>query len=91
MLCDNRNAGLDDACKTRAEILGTDPIIETIEVTRMNKGGIELSVFDRYERHRRDLDTSIGKLSLNGASIHMLRGIATEHYHITKVAELLEG
>lgn len=58
MLCDNRNAGLDDACKTRAEILGTDPIIETIEVTRMNKGGIELSVFDRYERHRRDLDTS---------------------------------
>ena len=40
--------------------------IEDIQVPRMDHGGVEFSVFDRYERRRRDVDAAIGRLFVNG-------------------------
>ena len=55
-------------------------LIEDIRVPRKEKGGIEFSVFDRYERRRRDVDAAIGRLFLNGVSTRKLKGIAKELY-----------
>jgi len=55
-------------------------LIEDIRVPRKEKGGIEFSVFDRYERRRRDVDAAIGRLFLNGVSTRKLKGIAKEIY-----------
>ena len=55
-------------------------LIEDIRVPRMNRGGMEFSVFDRYERRRRDVDAAIGRLFLNGVSTRKLKGIARELY-----------
>jgi len=52
--------------------------IENIQVPRMDKGGVEFSVFDRYERRRRDVDAAIGQLFLNGVSTRKLKGIAKD-------------
>lgn len=52
--------------------------IEDIRVPRMDKGGVEFSVFDRYERRRRDVDAAIGRLFLNGISTRKLKGIAKD-------------
>ena len=54
--------------------------IEKIRVPRMDQGGMEFSVFDRYERRRRDVDAAIGRLFLNGVSTRKLKGIAKELY-----------
>jgi len=54
--------------------------IEDIRVPRMDRGGIEFSVFDRYERRRRDVDAAIGRLFLNGVSTRKLKGIVKELY-----------
>lgn len=54
--------------------------IEKIRVPRMEPGGMEFSVFDRYERRRRDVDAAIGRLFLNGVSTRKLKGIAKELY-----------
>ena len=50
-------------------------LIEEIHVPRMNKGGMEFSVFDRYEHRRRDIDAAFGRLFLNGVSTRKLKGI----------------
>jgi transposase-like protein len=55
-------------------------LIEDIRVPRKDKGGIQFSVFDRYERRRRDVDAAIGRLFLNGVSTRKLKGIAKELY-----------
>jgi putative transposase len=55
-------------------------LIEDIRVPRKEKGGMEFSVFDRYERRRRDVDAAIGRLFLNGVSTRKLKGIAKEIY-----------
>jgi putative transposase len=55
-------------------------LIEDIRVPRKEKGGTEFSVFDRYERRRRDVDAAIGRLFLNGVSTRKLKGIAKEIY-----------
>jgi len=55
-------------------------LIEDIRVPRPDKGGGEFSVFDRYERRRRDVDAAIGRLFLNGISTRKLKGIARELY-----------
>ena len=55
-------------------------LIEGIRVPRMDKGGIEFTVFERYERRRRDVDAAIGQLFLNGRSTRKLKGIAKELY-----------
>ncbi|NIW10604.1 MAG: IS256 family transposase, partial [Gammaproteobacteria bacterium] len=54
--------------------------IERIEVPRMDRGGMGFSVFDRYERRRRDVDCAIGRLFLNGVSTRKLKGIVKEIY-----------
>jgi len=54
--------------------------IEEIRVPRMEQGGMEFSVFDRYERRRRDVDAAIGRLFLNGVSTRKLKGIVKELY-----------
>jgi len=54
--------------------------IDNIQVPRMDRGGMEFSVFDRYERRRRDVDCAIGRLFLNGVSTRKLKGIAKELY-----------
>jgi putative transposase len=46
----------------------------------MNEGGMQFSVFDRYEQRRRDVDAAIGRLFLNGVSTRKLRGIAEQLY-----------
>lgn len=47
---------------------------------RKDKGGIQFSVFDRYERRRRDVDAAIGRLFLTGVSTRKLKGITKELY-----------
>lgn len=54
--------------------------IEAIQVPRMDHGGVEFSVFDRYERRRRDVDAAIGRLFVNGISTRKLKGIAKQLY-----------
>ena len=46
----------------------------------MERGGMEFSVFDRYERRRRDVDSAIGRLFLNGVSTRKLKGIVKDLY-----------
>jgi transposase-like protein len=55
-------------------------LIEDIRVPRKEKSGIKFSVFDRYERRRRDVDAAIGRLFLYGVSTRKLKGIAKELY-----------
>ena len=55
-------------------------VIDEIQVPRAEKGGMELSVFDRYEHRRRDVDAALGRLFLNGVSTRKLKGIAREIY-----------
>ncbi len=43
-------------------------VIDGIRVPRADIGGIEFSVFDRYEHRRRDVDAALGRLFLNGVS-----------------------
>ena len=54
--------------------------VEGIEVPRMEPGGMAFSVFDRYERRRRDVDSAIGRLFLNGVSTRKLKGIVKDLY-----------
>jgi transposase-like protein len=60
------------------ELLTKFGLIEDIQVPRMDKGGMAFTVFDRYERRRRDVDAAIGRLFLNGVSTRKLKGIARE-------------
>lgn len=55
-------------------------LIDDIRVPRPARGGCEFSVFDRYERRRRDLDAAIDRLFLSGISTRKLKGIARELY-----------
>ncbi len=55
-------------------------VVDEIRVPRADKGGMEFSVFDRYEHRRRDVDAALGRLFLNGVSTRKLRGIAREIY-----------
>jgi putative transposase len=55
-------------------------LIDHIQVPRMNEGGMQFSVFDRYEQRRRDVDAAIGRLFLNGVSTRKLRAIAEQLY-----------
>lgn len=60
------------------ELLTKYGLIEDIQVPRMDQGGMEFNVFDRYERRRRDVDAALGQLFLNGVSTRKLKGIAEE-------------
>ena len=64
----------------RRDILTRFGRIEGIEVPRMERGGMAFSVFDRYERRRRDVDSAIGRLFLNGVSTRKLKGIVKDLY-----------
>ena len=55
-------------------------LIDAIRVPRVDHGGIEFNVFDRYERRRHDVDAAIGRLFLNGISTRKLKGIAKQLY-----------
>ena len=55
-------------------------VVDEIQVPRSDKGGMEFSVFDRYEHRRRDVDAALGRLFLNGVSTRKLKGIAREIY-----------
>lgn len=55
-------------------------LVEDIQVPRTNKGGVKYSVFDKYERRRRDVDAIIGQLFLNGVSTRKIKGIVKELY-----------
>ena len=55
-------------------------VVDEIHVPRMDKGGMEFTVFDRYEHRRRDVDAALGQLFLNGISTRKLKGIAREIY-----------
>jgi transposase-like protein len=55
-------------------------VVDEIHVPRMDKGGVEFTVFDRYEHRRRDVDAALGQLFLNGISTRKLKGIAREIY-----------
>jgi putative transposase len=55
-------------------------VVDEIHVPRMDKGGMEFTVFDRYEHCRRDIDAALGQLFLNGISTRKLKGIAREIY-----------
>jgi len=55
-------------------------VVDVIQVPRAEKGGMEFSVFDRYEHRRRDVDAALGRLFLNGVSTRKLKGIAREIY-----------
>lgn len=54
--------------------------VEDIQVPRTNEGGVKFSVFDKYERRRRDVDAIIGQLFLNGVSTRKIKGIVKELY-----------
>jgi transposase-like protein len=60
------------------ELLSRYGLIEDIKVPRMDQSGMEFSVFNRYERRRRDVDAIFGQLFLNGVSTRKLKGIAKE-------------
>jgi len=64
----------------RRDLLSKYGPIEGIRVPRMDQGGMEFNVFDRYERRRHDVDAVFGQLFLNGVSTRKLRGIAEELY-----------
>jgi len=53
-------------------------LVEDIRVPRVEQGGMEFSVFHRYEHRRRDVDAAIGRLFLNGVSTRKLKGLARE-------------
>lgn len=55
-------------------------LVEDIQVPRTNKSGVRYSVFDKYERRRRDVDTIIGQLFLNGVSTRKIKGIVKDLY-----------
>jgi len=55
-------------------------VVDEIRVPRAEPGGMEFSVFDRYEHRRRDVDAALGRLFLNGVSTRKLKGIAREIY-----------
>jgi len=55
-------------------------LIDAIRVPRLDHGGIDFKVFDRYERRRHDVDAAIGRLFLNGISTRKLKGIAKQLY-----------
>lgn len=55
-------------------------LVEDIQVPRTNKSGVRYSVFDKYERRRRDVDAIIGQLFLNGVSTRKVKGIVKELY-----------
>jgi len=52
--------------------------IEDIRVPRLDQGGMEFTVLNRYEHRRRDVDAAIGRLFLNGVSTRKLKGLARE-------------
>jgi putative transposase len=64
----------------KRNLLSKYGLIEDIRVPRKEKSGIEFTVFDHYERRRRDVDAAIGRLFLNGISTRKLKGIAKELY-----------
>jgi len=47
-------------------------------VPRLDQGGMEFTVLNRYEHRRRDVDAAIGRLFLNGVSTRKLKGLARE-------------
>jgi len=53
-------------------------LVEDIRVPRLDQGGMEFSVLNRYEHRRRDVDAAIGRLFLNGVSTRKLKGLARE-------------
>jgi len=55
-------------------------LVEDIQIPRTNKSGVIYSVFDKYERRRRDVDAIIGQLFLNGVSTRKVKGIVKELY-----------
>jgi len=55
-------------------------VVDAIHVPRMDQGGMEFTVFNRYEHRRRDVDAALGRLFLNGISTRKLKGIAREIY-----------
>jgi len=65
---------------SRRDLLTRFRPIERIQVPRIDQGGMEFSVFDRYEWRRRDVDFAIGRLFLDGVSTRKLKGIAKELY-----------
>jgi len=52
--------------------------IEDIRVPRLDQGGMEFTVLNRYEHRRRDVDAAIGRLFLSGVSTRKLKGLARE-------------
>ena len=52
--------------------------IEDIRVPRLDQGGMEFTVLNRYEHRRRDVDAAIGRLFLNGVSTRKLKCLARE-------------
>lgn len=64
----------------KRDLLSKYGSIEGIRVPRMDQGGMEFNLFDRYERRRRDVDAVFGQLFLNGVSTRKLKGIAEELY-----------
>jgi transposase-like protein len=62
----------------KRELLTKFGLIKNIQVPWMDKTGMEFTVFDRYERRRRDVDAALGWLFLNGVSTRKLKGIARE-------------
>lgn len=53
-------------------------LVEDIRVPRLDQGGLEFTVLNRYEHRRRDVDAAIGRLFLNGVSTRKLKGLARE-------------
>lgn len=53
-------------------------LVEDIRVPRLNQGGMEFTVLNRYEHRRRDVDAAIGRLFLNGVSTRKLKGLARD-------------
>lgn len=53
-------------------------LLEEIRVPRVTPGGLEFTVFNRYEHRRRDVDAALGRLFLSGVSTRKLRSIAKE-------------
>jgi transposase-like protein len=53
-------------------------LVEDIRVPRLDQGGMEFTVLNRYEHRRRDVDAAIGRLFLNGVSTRKLKGLARE-------------
>lgn len=75
----NKRKGYRNGHYARSLLTRYGPI-ENIQVPRKEPGGVEFSVFDRYERRRRDVDAAIGRLFVNGISTRKLKGIAKQLY-----------